>query len=99
MKKIVGLLALSLVWITAIDARAAVVYDQPPSFPGPFSGWTSDVDQFGLGFRSYDNFSLSGPTAITSVDWQGFNWDFVNTGNNPVGQTTNSWNLTFFFDG
>jgi hypothetical protein len=75
---------------------AAVIYDQPAVYPAPFSGWTSDVDPAGFGFRSYDNFRIAQAALVTGVDWQGLYWVSATPGNNPVATVTTSWLIGCF---
>jgi hypothetical protein len=81
----------------AAVAHADVLYNQPGGV-GDGHVWTSSRDQFGLGFRTYDNFTLASAATVRSVEWQGFYFDFINGANNPVNPDTVSWTIGFFAD-
>ncbi len=91
-----GLAVAGLVLVGLGNARADVLYHQPAEFPSNFTFFTSDTGPDFPGFRTFDSFVLSTPAQITSVNWQGLYFDFINTGNNPVPPNTTSWQISFF---
>src|ERR1700687_2774131 len=94
-----GILALVFVAgiaTSATSASGAILYSQPGSAAACASTcWTSSVGTNGGGFQTYDNFTLSQTSTITGVQWQGFYYDFVTPGNNPVSPPTTSWQFSF----
>jgi PEP-CTERM motif-containing protein len=86
-------------FLVASTSSAAILYDQPGSNDACASTcWTSTVDSSGAGFQTFDNFVLPQASIVQSVEWQGFYWDFVVPGNNPVAPSTVSWELSFSAD-
>jgi hypothetical protein len=85
----------------AAGVFADTVYNQPASFPGgdACDCWTSAYGaDLGGGYQTFDNFQLGSAADIGAVTWQGLYDDFENTGNNPVGPDTTSWEIEFWSD-
>jgi len=88
-------LALSLV----CGHTTELLFQNDSDFPQSSLGaWTSTRADDGSGFRTYDDFRLNSPSAITRVRWIGFYWDYVQHGNNPVNTQTRSWEFGFYAD-
>src|SRR4051812_38575521 len=91
-----------VVGFTLLHAAGAyagpIVFNQPSVSPGPYVAWPSARDASGAGFRSRDNFSLSRPTRIDGVNWQGFSLDSIPPENNPPVPDTTSWEISFWSD-
>ncbi|MGE0825871.1 MAG: PEP-CTERM sorting domain-containing protein [Candidatus Binatia bacterium] len=98
------LVSANLVLCSASIVHAGpIAYSQPPVFPAPFFGWTSDrtPDNAPKGpeeYQTWDNFIVDRPTLIDGVSWQGFYWDFDDRGKNPVHPDTESWEISFWSD-
>jgi hypothetical protein len=91
-------LAVGVLGHAGVKANAGVVYDQPPTFPGTTTAWTSTFDPviFGNFYTTYDNFSLASSSVVTDLTWQGFSFD-----SNSLGGTSNpvlSFNVSFYAD-
>jgi|SRR5215475_7258449 len=76
--------------IATPDARAAVIYEQPPGPNSDTELISSMLDNFGQtpGFRTADNFVLSTNVIISDVHW----WGESNSGGN-------NFQFTFYADG
>ena len=59
---------------------------------------TSSESSTGNGFRTYDQFSFSSATQFNAVSWQGFYFDALDSGNNPVSPNTVSWQIGIYAD-
>jgi PEP-CTERM motif len=77
-------------------SAGSTVYNQPASFPSGQACpcWTSDLPSSGGGFVTWDNFSLSSTTNITSATWQGFYFTYPTAGNGSP--NTNEWGIYFY---
>jgi hypothetical protein len=93
-----GLLIALFSWVS-VPSFAATLYSQPPlPFPNLGYSWTSTIDSSGSGYVTWDNFTLTSDSYITSASWRGFAWDFVTSSNNPVPLATQTWIVSFFDD-
>ncbi len=83
-------------------AADTIVYDQPATYIGPdgiaHSVYTNTFVSGNSGYRTLDNFSLGSTGAIASAQWTEFVWDYVNSADNPVTPTVNSWDIAFYAD-
>src|SRR5262252_5437871 len=84
-----ALLGLALL-IATPDARAAVIYEQPPGTNSNTELISSTLDNFGHtpGFRTADNFVLSTNAIVSDVHW----WGESNSGGD-------NFQFTFYADG
>ena len=96
--QLAALTALTMLSVT--PARADLVYSQPGDGTAcNLSCFTSTFDfSSNFGIQTADNFSLTQVAAIGSVQWQGFYYDSVNPGNNPVSPDTDLWDISFYAD-
>jgi hypothetical protein len=72
--------------LMVVPAQAGIVYSQTADFPNNFNALTSQSQASGGNFEAYDSFNLttvSGPTTIKSVTFQGFYWNPNGPGLNP----------------
>jgi hypothetical protein len=90
----------ALTMLSGAPARADLVYSQPGDGTAcNLSCFTSTFDlRSNFGIQTADNFSLTQATAIGSVQWQGFYYNSVNPGNNPVSPDTEFWDISFYAD-
>jgi hypothetical protein len=72
---------------------AATVYSQSPQFPGSnFASWTSSGNS---SYQEFDNFTLTNPANITSITWQGFDFDAITGASDAMPA---SFTFSFFTD-
>lgn len=94
-------LFLALVTLAAgatAPAHAALIYQQPPQFPGTFNALTSQNQASGADFQAYDNFTLGTTTTIGALTWQGFYWNPNGQAFNPAAPNTTQFEIGFFQD-
>lgn len=90
------------VFAFASSARADVLLSQPTFWTGngtsTGSAWSieySGADAYG--FRTFDDFTLAADANIAAVTWYAMTYDFVGTGNNPVGLNgVQSYEVAFY---
>lgn len=94
------LAAASILIVSNLQTAKAdiLLYEQAPFNNVTGFSWTSDLDNGGNGFQSFDNFELTADSMITNVRWQGFYWDSITPGNNPVVAETVTWDISFWSD-
>lgn len=82
--------------ISAVPASADVLFGTTVISSSPR---TSDYGTSGGGFRTYDNFQLSGSAQVEAVSWQGFWVDFDNPTPTPApAPDVTTWQVAFFAD-
>jgi PEP-CTERM motif len=91
-------LLVSAMAVLATQAQAGVLYSQPGS-SAACAGycWTSTFSSNTIsGYATFDDFSLSKTSNVTSASWNGFIWD--TSGNDAGIQSGAFWYVYFFSD-
>ncbi len=103
--KLVSAALLATVVAASPVYAANIVYNQPMLWAGgPANGvgamWTTEFSAAqNYGFRTFDDFTLSAATSITGVRWYAATFDYINTGNNPVGLNgVTGYDIAFYSD-
>lgn len=88
MKKLLGTVTIRLIlgtWALAssgLFAEAGVIVNQPSDYPGAFNAITSQSQQSGANYQSFDNFNATA-ASVLSITWQGIYWDPRSLSLNP----------------
>jgi hypothetical protein len=81
-----------LTFIAIDNASAAVLYSQPSDGTACASSCRTSSPNL---YQSYDNFTLSNTSSITSVSWYGFYYGYNVGDTNPASGITTNWDIGF----